>query len=89
MKNVIYSLVGTALAMLTVIVTGCTCEPDCNGAAQALASLCDYEEIEAQLYYNGCTAYTLGDDVEMCRDHADETECILAATSCEEALICQ
>jgi len=91
-----YLFIGVLTFSLGIFFTACedgapggTCSPQCSEAGEALMDLCDYEDIEAELYFNGCTAYTIADDVEMCLESVEETECILEATNCEEATICQ
>lgn len=92
-----YVIIGILALSLTAIFTACdeggapggTCAPQCNEAAQALIDLCGYTEVEAELYFNACTSHELGDDIDACREHEDEADCILEATTCEEAEICQ
>lgn len=91
MRNFRIAVVFMTITLAGASIAGCIDNrtPDCNGASQQLVDLCEYDEVEAQLYYEGCTAYTLGDNDEMRIENADETECILASTSCDEAMDCQ
>lgn len=62
--------------------------PDCDRAAQRLIDLCSYDEYEAQLYYNACTAYEIGGSLDMEQESRRKANCILRSGTCEAAEVC-
>lgn len=79
------------LLLTAILLPGLGCAPRtpaCGDAEQALVDLCEYDSVDAQLYYNACTSYALGSDYDAERASLKETDCVTAAATCDDALAC-
>lgn len=76
------------LVVGAALLGGCP-EPDCDGAADRLQQVCDYDEFQALSYFNACTTYTLTNDLGDYNEKSRESHCIIRARGCDEAQTCQ